>query len=201
MIRISAKADIPDLRGLATGAVLRALRKAGSTAQRDMRAQARKQISQRKRLKRRAVTEALRLRTRGRSVDTISWSLDVADTAARVSDYPHRQTKRGVSVEINRGQRTMLAGAFKATMKSGHKGVFERVERGVQMAGAVSLGAVPASGGRRVGRLPIRERLASRVLDAMSHQGEAAAVLERGQKSFADTFVRVLPLELAKEKI
>jgi len=51
--------------------------------------------------------------------------------------FKPRQTKKGISVTIKKGHRTMLRSAFIATMRSGHVGVYKRV-------------------GRK--RLPIRER-------------------------------------------
>jgi hypothetical protein len=47
-------------------------------------------------------------------------------------------------------------------------------------------------------RLPIEELLGSRPVDALLHEGEAEAVAARGGQSFADTFARLLPLELGK---
>lgn len=42
-----------------------------------------------------------------------------------------RQTRRGVSVQIKRGQRRVISHAFLATMASGHRGVFMRAYKGV----------------------------------------------------------------------
>jgi hypothetical protein len=39
---------------------------------------------------------------------------------------PHSQTRKGVSVEVNRGKRTLVQGAFLAMMRSGHVGIFRR---------------------------------------------------------------------------
>jgi hypothetical protein len=82
-----------------------------------------------------------------------------------------------VSVEVNRGKRTLIPGAFIATMPNGHKGVFKRLGKG---------------------RLPIKELLGSRPVDALLHEGETDAVAARGGKSFDETFQRVLPLEIGK---
>jgi hypothetical protein len=38
--------------------------------------------------------------------------------------YPHRQTRKGVSVEVNRGKRTLIKGAFVATMRTGTRASF-----------------------------------------------------------------------------
>ena len=72
-----------------------------------------------------------------------------------------------------------LKSAFVAAMRSGHRGVF--VRRGAK-------------------RLPIRELLGSRPVDALLHEGEVDGVLRRGRESFAKTYRRVLPLEMAKRR-
>lgn len=162
----------------ASSAVKRALFKAGATALRDMRSEAKKRIRQRKRIKAGMIGKALHLRRpRGNVVDGAEWALQVRGGAVGLIAYPHRQTKRGVSVEVNRGKRTLIAGAFIATMKSGHRGIFVRTTKK---------------------RLPIRELLASRPVDALLHEGEAEAVQVRGAASMAATFGRLLPIELDK---
>lgn len=162
------------------GAIARALRKAGSTALRDMRSEASKRVRTRKRIRAAAVRNALvmrRPRVSARSIDGREWALDVRGKAISLAAYPHRQTKRGVSVEVNRGKRTLIKSAFLATMKSGHRGVFVRTGKE---------------------RLPIRELLGSRPVDALLHEGEAEAVSSRGQRSFESTFSRLFPIEIAK---
>ena len=162
------------------GALKRALRKAGATALRDMRGEASKRIRARKRIKSRYITRALTLqRAKGSDIAGMKWSIDFDGQPVPLVAYPHRQTKKGVSVEVNRGKRTLVAGSFVATMKSGHKGVFRR---------------------RGEARLPIDELRGSRPVDALLHKGEADAVAARGGKSFGETFTRVLPLEIGKGK-
>jgi hypothetical protein len=169
-IDIDVKWDKSGIAALETGplkrALVRALKKAGATA--------------RKRIRPRYITRALTLRrVRGGDVAAMSWALDVDGAPVPLVAYPHRQTKEGVSVEVNRGKRTLVKGSFVATMKSGHKGVFRR---------------------RGTARLPIDELRGSRPVDALLHEGEADAVAARGGSSFAATFVRVLPLEIGKGK-
>ncbi len=179
---VTAKWDKSGMAALATGplkrAIIRALKKAGATALRDMRSEAVKRIRQRKRIKPRFISRALSLR-RNRSGDiaSMAWAVDVSGDPVPLVAYPHRQTARGVSVEVNRGKRTLVKGAFVATMKSGHEGVFRR---------------------RGKARLPIDELRGSRPVDALLHKGEAEGVAERGGRSFGDTFRRVLPLEVRK---
>jgi hypothetical protein len=160
------------------GALKRTLRKAGATALRDMKSEAGKRIRSRKRIKARYITRALTLRrAKGGDIANMEWAVDVSGESVPLVAYPHRQTKKGVSVEVNRGKRTLIAGSFVAAMKSGHQGVFKR---------------------RGKARLPIDELRGSRPVDALLHKGEAAAVAARGGASFATTFTRVLPLEVGK---
>lgn len=183
-IDINVKWDRSGIAALETGplkgALKRALRKAGATALRDMRAEASKRVRARKRIKARYITRALTLRrAKGADIAGMEWALDVSGEPVPLVAYPHRQTSKGVSVEVNRGKRTLVAGSFVASMKSGHKGVFRR---------------------RGKSRLPIAELRGSRPVDALLHKGEADAVGERGGRSFESTFVRVLPLEIGKSK-
>lgn len=190
-------------------AIARAARKAGATALRDMRSEASKRVRKRKRLKAGLVSKAIVLRRpRGKDIDGGEWALDVRGTPVPLTAYPVRQTKRalsfrarkrqagrvgGVSVEVNRGKRTLIKGAFLAT---------------VMRSGGLGGSAVGAHGGHRnvfvregKERLPIRKILGSRPVDALLHKGEAEGVQERGGRSFHATFTRVLPMELAKGKV
>ena len=159
-------------------AAVRALRKAGATALRDMRSDARKRISARKRIGAKYISRAITLRrASGTDIAGMSWAVNVSGEPVPLVAYPYRQTKQGVSVEVNRGKRMLLKGAFVATLKSGHVGIFRRKGKT---------------------RLPIEELRGSRPVDALLHQGEAQGVADRGGQSFAATFKRVLPLEMGR---
>lgn len=181
-VGISVKWDRSQIAALETGplkaALRRALRKAGATALRDMKSEASKRIRARKRIKVRYITDALTLRkASGSDIAGMEWRVDVSGEPVPLVAYPNRQTKKGVSVEVNRGKRTLVKGSFKSTMKSGHQGIFKRKGKA---------------------RLPIQELHGSRPVDALLHKGEAQGVADRGGESFAATFVRVLPLEIGK---
>lgn len=182
MTTISATFDRSGLASLDPGpfkrAVVRTLRKAGSTALRDMRSEAVKRIRTRKRIKSSYISRAISLkRASGSDIAAMQWSVNVSGEPVPLVAYPHRQTAKGVSVEVNRGKRTLVKGAFVATMKSGHLGVFRR---------------------RGKARLPIDELRGSRPVDALLHEGEAQGVAERGGKSLGETFTRLLPMEMGK---
>lgn len=194
-VRIEVKWDKRAIAALAVGpmksALKSALRKAGATALRDMRSEAIKRIRARKAIKPRYIARALTLaRPRGSDIMGMEWALNVSGQPVPLIAYPHREVrgragKRGMGprsqggqrVEVNRGKATLVRGAFVATMKSGHQGIFQR---------------------RGTGRLPIKELLGSRPVDALLHEGEADAVAARGGASFVATFERVLPLEIGK---
>jgi hypothetical protein len=183
-VSVSVKWDRSQIAALEAGplkgALKRALKKAGATALRDMRSEASKRIRARKRIKGKYVSRAITLsRPKGGDIASLEWAVRVSGEPVPLVAYPHRQTKKGVSVEVNRGKRTLLKESFVATMKSGHKGVYRR---------------------RGPGRLPIDELRGSRPVDALLHEGEAQGVADRGGASFGDTFARVLPLEIGKGK-
>jgi hypothetical protein len=182
-VAVSVKWDRSQIAALETGplkgALRRALRKAGATALRDMRSEAVKRIRARKAIKVRYISRALsKGKASGSDISNFAWSVDVDGEPVPLVAYPFRQTKKGVSVEINKGKRTIIKGSFVASMKSGHKGVFVRKGKA---------------------RLPIKELRGSRPVDALLHKGEADGVAARGSSSFVTTFQRVLPLEIAKK--
>lgn len=179
---LDIKLDKSGLAALEPGpfkrAVVRALRKAGVTALRDMRSEATKRIRQRKRIASKYISRAISMqRAKGSDIQGMLWAVNVSGEPVPLIAYPHRQTKQGVSVEVNRGKRTIVKGSFIATMRSGHEGVFRR---------------------RGEARLPIEELRGSRPVDALLHKGEAEGVAERGHRSFASTFTRLLPMEIGK---
>ena len=167
------------LSGKVSSAAKAALRKAGSTALRDMRSEASKRVRKRKRIRVSIVRRMLDVRAAGGSkVESMAWTLNVRGDFVPLSSFPHRQTRRGVSVATTPGQRKLVGGAFAAKMpRSGHEGIFVR---------------------RGAARLPIRELLGPRPVDVLLHDDEAQEVGARGQTSLAATFMRLLPMEIGK---
>lgn len=161
-------------------AATRAMRKAGSTALRDMRRTASKRVREQKRLKRSPVSKALvRRGTRSRSLDKLSWTLGVTGKPVSLSEYPHRQTRKGVSVTINRGKRTKIRSAFVAQFRSGKRAIAKR---------------------RGAARLPVDALLGSRPVDALLKRGEAQTVARRGRDTIDMRFLPLLRLELKKAR-
>lgn len=165
-------------KGKARSSVRRTARKSARTSARDMRSEATKQVRASKRIKARAVRKAIVMRRPKGNLDAMNWGVDVRGGKTRLIDYPARQTKKGVSVEINRGHRVLIKGAF-ITVMGGHKGVFMRKGKA---------------------RLPVKELLGTRALDVLKSRRAKRAVTRRGRDSFNSTFDRLLPIEMEKAK-
>lgn len=189
-VSIEVKFDSRELATLSDKRLKAALRsvmkKAGSSAVRDMAAEARKRVRSLERIKVGVIGKAFRLRMpKGNELDGGEWAVDVRGTRVSLAAYPARQTRKGVSIEVEPGKRFVVPGAFMATLThggrggggAGHKGVF--IRKGKQ-------------------RLPIRELLGSRPLDALLKPGQAEAVQQRGARSMGAAFMRLMPLELTK---
>ena len=168
------------LSGLSPVPLKRALRKAGTTALRDMKSETSKRARKRKRLKASQVKSVIDdAKPRGTTpIRSMRWRMSMRGQAVPLISYPHRQLKRGVSVSVNRGKRTRVRSAFIARTRSGRKQILRR-EPGAK-------------------RLPILMLLGSRPVDAMLHAGEPDAVLVRGRNSFGRAWLRLLPMELEK---
>ena len=157
---------------------MRALAKAGGDGLRAMRTAGTRMVRERKRLKVARVNRGLTLLFPS-SKQRLIWRMQVSGAPVPLAEYPHRQVKSGVSVEVNVGRRKLVRSAFVATMKSGHEGIFKR--RGKK-------------------RLPIAEAFSTRISDVFGDRGGAAAqsVLTSGLVKMNATFERLLPVELAK---
>lgn len=159
--------------------LLSAVRRAGSEAVRAMRAESSRQVRARKRFKVAKVNGALPLDFPSSSapLDRLVWRMRVSGEAMPLGTFPTRQTKRGVMVSVNKGASKLFPGAFIATMRSGHKGVFYRTGKA---------------------RLPIDEAFSTRVSDVFQNEGLIEAIQTHTQTVFARAIARLLPQELKK---
>jgi hypothetical protein len=159
----------------------RALSMAGGDGIRAMRAKGKQRVRERKSIKAAYLSNrALPLSfPSGKDIDGMVWVMGVSGKEIPLAKYPARQTKRGVSVLVNKGKRKLVRHAFLATMKSGHTGVWFRE-------------------GKK--RLPIKHALSSRVSDVFHDAGMVATVQARGLEVMSGAFRRLFPIELAKVK-
>lgn len=175
-------------------AVVTAARFAGRDAIRALRVDVSREIRQRKRFKVSTVNKALALNfpRSPRTLESLAWSMTASGKPVPVAAFPHREVRngarggrlmlrghRGVRVEINVGQPTIIKNAFVATLKSGHEGVFRRVGKA---------------------RLPIKELFTTRITDVIQDRGFVPARFQRAGLVFGSTFSRVLPIEIEKLK-
>jgi hypothetical protein len=158
-------------------AVARAAKRAGRDALRALRAEAKRSLRERTRIRAGYLAAAaLPLRyAKGRLIETMVWRMDVSGRAVPLGEYPRRQTKRGVSLEVRRGSRVLLQSAFLAKRKAGRDGVFLRPGKE---------------------RYPMGHRLGMSVADSMRDGVVPRRALERGALVFSTAFGRLLKLEL-----
>ena len=180
MPTVTLKWNSNDLRKWRTSkldrALLRAAARAGSDAIRALKTASSKAIRERKRFKVARVNNALPI-FYPRSKEDLVWRMDVSGKPVPLADFPYRQTKTGVIVQVNQGQRKLVRGAFVATMRSGHVGIFRRVNKA---------------------RLPIKEAFTTRVSDVFNDPKVIPAVQARAQIVFRSSFERLLQMELEK---
>lgn len=174
-----------DWRATQEKLVLTAAKRAGVDALRAMRAEASRQIRTTKNLKVGAIGKRI---TTSVSKRDLSWTVRASGeampigafggvrqvgTPGRAAQGARKKSSRrggrgGVTVEINKGSRKFIPGAFIATMKSGHRGVFRREHRKT--------------------RLPINELFTTTVADAF--RDAIPFIAARGQEVFTRAFQR-----------
>jgi hypothetical protein len=158
----------------------RAVSRAGSDAIRAMRVASSRQVRARKRFKVSRVNRAMTLRVpdKGASLEALVWRMPISGEPVPLVEYPYRQVRKGVSVAVNKGKRVLVKGAFVATMRSGHTGIFRRDGKA---------------------RLPIHELFSTNIAHVFGDTGMVPAVQRRASEVFSATLNRLLPLELAKK--
>src|SRR6185503_6170312 len=109
-------------------ATIAALRKAGGDALRALRAATKRSIRERTRIRAGYLANRSLPLTfaKGSKLQHFVWTMDVSGAPVPLGEYPRRQTRKGVSLEIVRGSRKLLKHAFLAVGRSGRVGVFLR---------------------------------------------------------------------------
>jgi hypothetical protein len=163
-------------------ALARALRLAGNQALRVMQRDSTRAILGRKLMREGDVVKALPLVFPGRkaAIRDLVWREKVSGKPVPLSQFPHIQTKRGISVRVNVGGGTKrIKSAFVATMRSGHVGIFRRKGKA---------------------RLPLQELWTTRISDVMQDHGIIPAIEGAAYARMQSAFTRGLERELAKLK-
>lgn len=138
-------------------------------------------------LKKRDVRKAIK-RSQARSART-SGTVSVRARPVPLIAFGARQTRRGVSLKIERGgKRFRLRHSFIATMPSGHRGVFERDIRKTPRRGPP-----PHRSG-----LPIRELFGKQVIQTMREERVQRRILHIGERTFVSELQRLVDVEMAK---
>lgn len=160
-------------------ALARAVKRAGNDSIRALRAATKKSIRERTRIRAGFLADkALPLTfPKGVRLDSLIWVMRVSGKPVPLGEYPVRQTKKGVSVEVVRGQRKLIKSAFLALRSTGRKGVFRRPGKS---------------------RYPMGHKLGLSVSDAMKDGRTATAAFTAAQSAFGRRLRYWLPVELGK---
>lgn len=170
---------IPFKQGKLTTSLFQAVKRAGSDGLRTMRTFGSRYVRNRKKLKLKRVREGLtpRFPSSGSGMRDLEWSLKVDGSPIPVSDYPSRQLRKGVKTTINVNSPKLIKGAFIATMKNGHTGVFVRAGKE---------------------RLPINKLFSSTLVDVFHDTKMIPNAFREVQAKMEETYQRLLPIALAK---
>ncbi len=147
--------------------------------------------------------------------ETLSGAVVISGRLLPLLDFGARQTQKGVSVQIRKDhKRAVLSGAFIATMKSGHKGVFwreyhkkgqrlgkteQRISRSGYIFNTKTGRYFPARALPREYRLPIHELFGPRVPDYLGDEGPVMdTVLAKAEDRLDKNIEHELNYELSK---
>lgn len=125
------------------------------------------------------------------SVKSTGWPLPLIN-------YLARPVKRGVTFQVRQAaSRSLLPGAFIATMNSGHKGVFWRKHRDTHHAGIVKrkvrYGSLPVRY-----RLPIRQRYGPAVPSVMESEQVMEPILRKAGDRLSGEIEHQLDFEMSR---
>lgn len=159
-------------------AVVRAMKRAGSDAIRAVRAASKRGVRERVPLRAKYLADkALPLTyASGTTLEALVWRVDVSGREVPLGEYPRRQVRKGVSVEVRRGHRTVIDSAFLAKGRAAREGVFLR----------------PTAR-----RYPMGHRLGPSASDSMADGQVPQIALDRGAAVMSSAFYRLLRMELS----
>lgn len=189
MDKIAVMALLSNVRNGYPKAVKRSLNAGISAA----RIEARKQIQREVTLKAKTINAALN--ENKASYIKLSSSLEADRRPVALINYKTSQTKKGVNVTINKiGKKTLWQGAFIATMKSGHKGVFSRKYKGTgKPKPNIKYGALP-----RKYRFPIKEQFGPSISGLYERQTINDRAREAGAVKMQNELMRQTDLILSQ---
>jgi len=167
-------------------------RQAATSAQRKMRAEVNRQVRSRLALPLKSIARAVSV---GGPIiapgGLASYYVQIKHELTPISDLKPRQTRKGVSFSVLKGKRTLLRGAFIATMATGHQGVFQRASTGRTRT--------KSKGGRKVRTwLPIKKQFTATSHGVFAQEQAREAVQRVGEEAYRSTFDRLVFAELRR---
>ena len=172
-------------------AAARALNKVGAQA----KTQAAREIKDRYQIGTRMISKYISVARRA-SPSSLTVEVRAEGRPLPILAFKARQTRKGVTVEVVRGNRKLISHAFIKTMKSGHRGVFARTRAAGAsgyLGGSFQFRHGKGSRLRKKGNdLPIGELLTLGIPQAFSNR----MVIERLDKLVRDKFPEIFRHEL-----
>jgi hypothetical protein len=171
--------------GKASKAIESAAKRAGASATRKVKAEVSRQIRARKAVMVRQVHDGIAVTSSGTGAET-SWRVRVKGGAMQIGKLKHKQTKSGVKFQESKGVWSELKGAFVATMKTGHSGVFYRAKSTHRKK------YKNKHGKRQTSELGIREQSTANMGTVFQDTSAVNAVLSAGEVEFVSTYLRLM---------
>jgi len=179
------------IKGLPERVTVRALNKTLTGVKTDSSAEIRTVVT----AKKAAVDETFKIQKA--STGNMTASISSTGKPLALIDYSSWQTKKGVSVQVRKDHtRKIVPGAFIATMKSGHEGVFWREWHGgtkKPVDQKMVYGKLP-----KKYRLPMKERYGPRVPDIMSNDPVMKNILSKAGDRLHSNLVHETDYEFSK---
>lgn len=198
-----------DIKGLPDRVCVRALNKTLTGVKTDISTEIRSVIT----AKKAAVDETIKIQ----KAYTGNMTAVISSTGKPLAliDYSARQTKKGISIQVRKDRpRKVVAGAFIASMKSGHKGVFWRVwhnktqvklnktETAISRSGFVWSSKtnryIPIAALPKSFRLPVKERFGPRIPDIMGNDTVMNNILDKAGSRLHDNLKHETEYEMSK---
>lgn len=202
---------LSDIKGAAPRVAMRAINKTMTGTKTDASSAIRAIIT----AKKSAVDETIKI-TKATENNPTAYIASTGRPLA-LMNYSSRQTKKGVSVQVRKDRpRKVVAGAFMATMKSGHKGVYwrkwhgrvitqlSRADIAIERSGFIwsaklkryiSIAWLP-----KEYRLPLEELYGPRVPDIMSNDPVMNVILSKADTRLHTNLLHETDYELSKHK-
>lgn len=146
-------------------------------------------LSERYTLKKSAFTEGVRVR-KANSTD-LEATITASGYRLGIAKFQNEQTPSGITYTVVRGQQKEIASGFKATMKSGHVGVFKRKGNKFIPTKGSYAGRI-ATRGRNKGQPIMRQKIAEQYRISVAEMFGSQAIQEQLDAFIQEEFIKAI---------